>query len=105
MFPPHQQSQVRAQLSFCLLAVFSQRLLSRKGAAGRVLATELMQNNSAIAHLIREGKTQNIYSVIETQGRMGMWTMDANLRDLYLEGHIEREEARRRMKNPQLLED
>ena len=105
MFPPHQQSQVRAQLSFCLLAVLSQRLLPRKDPDGRILATEMMQNNSAIANLIREGKAQNIYSVIETQGRMGMWTMDANLKELYMSGHIDREEARRRMKNPQLLED
>jgi len=103
-FPPHQQGQVRAQLSFCLLAVLSQRLLPRKVGQGRVLATELLLNNAAVANLIREGKIQNIYGVMETQGRIGMYTMDACLKDLYLRGIIERQEARRRMKNPQLLD-
>ncbi len=104
IFPPHQQNQVRTQLSFCLLAVLSQRLLPRKGGGRRVLATELMLNNSAIANLIREGKVANIYGVIETQARQGMYTMDANLKDLYLSGFIERGEARRRMRHPQMLD-
>jgi len=104
IFPPHQQNQVRTQLSFCLLAVLSQRLLPRKGGGRRVLATELMLINAAIANLIREGKVQNMYGVMETQAKIGMWTMDANLKDLYLRGLIERDEARRRMKNPQLLD-
>jgi twitching motility protein PilT len=103
-FPPHQQSQVRAQLSFCLLAILSQRLLPRKGGGQRVLATELLCNNSAVANLIREGKTSQIYGVMETQSRQGMYTMDFSLKDLYLRGVVEREEARRRMRNPQLLD-
>jgi twitching motility protein PilT len=103
-FPPHQQSQVRAQLAFCLSAILSQRLLPRKGGGERVLATELMCNNAAVANLIREGKTQQIYGVMETQARVGMYTMDFNLKDLYLKGLVEREEARRRMRNPQLLD-
>jgi twitching motility protein PilT len=104
IFPPHQQNQVRTQLSFCLLAVFSQRLLPHSGGGRRVLASELLLNNPAVANLIREGKIQNIYGVMETAGKLGMWTMDANLKDLYLGGEIDREEARRRMKNPQLLD-
>ena len=103
-FPAHQQSQVRTQLSFCLLCILSQRLLPRKGGGKRVLATELLLNNSAVSHLVRDGKIQNIYGVMETQGRMGMYTMDTCLKHLYLEGTITREEARRRMKNPQLLD-
>jgi twitching motility protein PilT len=103
IFPPHQQNQIRAQLSFCMLGVLSQRLLPRKGGGRRVLATELLLNNAAIANLIREGKVQGIYGIMETQARAGMHTMDANLKDLYLKGVIEHEEARRRMKNPQLL--
>ena len=103
-FPAHQQSQVRTQLSFCLLCILSQRLLPRKGGGRRVLATELLLNNSAVSHLVRDGKIQNIYGVMETQGRIGMYTMDASLKRLYLEGTITRQEARRRMKNPQLLD-
>ncbi len=103
-FPPHQQSQVRAQLSFCLLAILSQRLVPRKGGGERVLATELLCNNAAVANLVREGKVQQIYGVMETQSRIGMYTMDFNIKDLYLKGIVEREEARRRMRNPTLLD-
>jgi twitching motility protein PilT len=99
-FPPHQQSQIRTQLSLSLLAVLSQRLLPRKGGGRRVLATELMIKNSAVANLIREGKVQNIYSVIETHAKQGMHTLDKSLKRLYLSGQITREEAQRRMKNP-----
>jgi len=88
-----------------LLAVLSQRLLPRKGGGRRVLATELLLNNSAVANLIREGKVQNIYGVVETQARIGMHTMDSCLKGLYLQGVISVDEARRRMKNPQLLSD
>jgi twitching motility protein PilT len=105
IFPPHQQSQIRTQLSFCMIGVFSQRLLPRKGGGTRVLATELMLNSPAIAHLIREGKIQNIYGIMETQGRAGMWTMDANLKELYYNGLIERSEALRRMKSPKMLNE
>ena len=104
IFPAHQQGQVRAQLSFCLLAVLSQRLLPRKDGGRRLLATEVLVNNAAISNLIREGKTQNIYGVMETQGKMGMWTMDSSVKDLYMRGLIDRDEAKRRMKNPQLLD-
>ena len=105
IFPPYQQGQVRLQLSFCLLCILSQRLLPRKGGGRRVLATELLFNNPAIGNLVREGKTQNIYSVLETQSRLGMHTMDSSVKKLYLAGTITREEARRWMKNPQMLED
>ena len=104
IFPPHQQNQVRTQLSFCLLGVFSQRLVPRKGGGRRVLASELMLNSAAIANLIREGKVQGIYGIMETQSRVGMYTMDASLKDLYMNGRVEIDEARRRMKNPQLLD-
>jgi twitching motility protein PilT len=69
-----------------------------------VLASELMINNGAVANLIREGKVQNIYSVMETHAREGMHTLDKSLKQLYLGGEISREEARRRMKNPGLLD-
>ena len=102
-FPPHQQNQIKSQLSLCLLAVISQRLLPRKDGRGRVVAVEILRNNAAAANLIREGKIHNIYTVIETHARDGMCTMDASLKQLYLKGLISREEARRRMRHPQML--
>jgi len=104
MFPPHQQSQVRAQLSLCLLCILSQRLVPRKDGGTRVLATELLFNNAAVANLIREGKAQNIYGIMETQARIGMHTMDSSLKKLYFDGVVSREETKRRMKNPQALD-
>jgi twitching motility protein PilT len=103
-FPPHQQSQIRAQLSLCLLSILSQRLLPRKGGGRRVLATELLVNNAATANLIREGKVEQIQGVLETQAKAGMHTLDSSLKDLYLKGLVVRQEARRRMRNPQLLD-
>ncbi|MGO8703453.1 MAG: type IV pilus twitching motility protein PilT [Candidatus Brocadiia bacterium] len=103
VYPPHQQSQVRSQLALCLLAVIAQRLLPRADGKGRVLAIELLLNNAASANLIREGKTFNIYTVLETNASAGMCTMDASLRQLCLQGIVTREEARRRMKNPDQL--
>jgi len=102
-FPPHQQGQVRTQLAFCLLAVIAQRLVPRSDGKGRIVAVEILRNIPAVAHLIREGKTHNIYTVMETHQREGMCTMDAALKKLYLRGLISREEARTRMRNPEQL--
>jgi len=103
VFPPHQQAQVRSQLALCLLAVIAQRLVPRADGHGRAMAVELLRNNSASAHLIREGKTHNIYTVLETGSREGMCTMDSSLKQLYFQGIITREEARRRMRSPDQL--
>ncbi len=103
-FPPHQQPQVRAQLSLSLLGVLAQRLLPRKGEKGRVPAVEILRNTAGVAHLIREMKTPQIYAVMETHAREGMKTLDAALKDLYLRGLVEYEEVRSRMRNPSLLE-
>ena len=103
-FPPHQQNQIRSQLALSLLAVVSQRLLPKANGSGRIVAVEIMKNTSATSHLIREGKIHNIYTVMETQAREGMCTMDASLKQLYLRGIITRDEARRHMRNPQQLD-
>ena len=103
VFPPHQQSQVRTQLAMTLLAVLAQRLFPRKDGTGRVVATEMLKNVPAVAHLIRGAKTHNLYTVMETQARLGMRTMDASIKQLYLEGLITREQARRRMRSPDTL--
>lgn len=102
-FPPHQQNQIRSQLALSLLAVVAQRLVPRSDGQGRVVAVEVMKNISASAHLIREGKIHNIYTVMETQSREGMVTMDAALKKLYLKGSITRDEAKKRMRHPEQL--
>lgn len=93
IFPPHQQGQVRSQLSMVLRAVISQRLLS-KADGGRVAAREILLNNSACANLIREGKIAQIDSVIETGGGVGMVTLVNDVKRLYKEGLINEEVAR-----------
>ncbi|HXX94257.1 MAG TPA: type IV pilus twitching motility protein PilT [Planctomycetota bacterium] len=103
-FPSHQQGQVRSQLSLSLLGVLAQRLIPRKGGQGRIPAVEVLRNISSVAHLVREEKTHQLYAIMETHAKDGMKTLDAALKDLYLRGLIEFEEARQRMRNPSLLE-
>lgn len=104
VFPPHQQQQVRSQLALCLLAVISQRLLPRADKTGRIVAVEVMRNIVAVANLIREGKIHNVYTVMETQSKEGMQTMDSSVKSLYLKGLITYEEAKQRMRDPKMLD-
>lgn len=93
VFPPYQQSQVRSQLSTTLQAVISQRLLKRADAKGRVAATEMLIATPAIRNLIREGKTHQVYSAIETGQENGMHTMEQSLNDLVRKRMIEWDDA------------
>jgi pilus retraction protein PilT len=90
IFPPHQQAQVKSQLSMLLSAVISQRLLPRI-SGGRVAARELLIRNSAVANLIREGKISQLKSVMEMNSRNGMVTLDSHLKELYKAGEISKE--------------
>ncbi len=92
VFPSHQQEQVRVQLSTSIEAVVSQQLLPRIGG-GRVSAIEIMVATSALRNLIREGKSYQIYSVIETGAQHGMQSMDRVLADLHRSGEVGFEEA------------
>ncbi|MBN2884833.1 PilT/PilU family type 4a pilus ATPase [Patescibacteria group bacterium] len=103
IFPAHQQNQIRSQLSMTLAAVVSQRLLPRR-SGGRVAAREIMICNSAIANLIRENKIAQIKTVIETNMKIGMITMDHHLKDLYKAGEIEREVALNYMEESKFLD-
>ena len=103
VFPPGQQEQIRVQLSNNLVAIISQQLLPRAGTTGRVPANEIMIASSAIRNLIREAKTHQITSMIQTSGNVGMVTMDQTLRDLYLKGFITMEDAMSRCQNPDEL--
>ncbi len=93
VFPPHQQMQVRYQLSTALKAIFSQQLLLRADMSGRVPSVEVLINTSAVANIIREGKQFQLYSVLQTCQKEGMQTMDSAIKDLYQRGVISRTEA------------
>src|SRR5262249_3036236 len=83
VFPPHQQSQVRAQLSFTLVAVMTQNLLPRMSGPGLALAMEILIPNAAIRNLIREDKLHQIYSQMQVgQAGSGMQTMNQALTSL-----------------------
>ncbi|HOJ68524.1 MAG TPA: type IV pilus twitching motility protein PilT [Candidatus Hydrogenedentes bacterium] len=103
VFPPGQQQQIRFQLSLVLLGIISQRLIPRKDGKGRVLAFEIMRNNNAIANLIRDQKSHQVYSVMETAAREGMVPMDRCLKQLYNDGLISFEDAIAHMRNPKEL--
>jgi twitching motility protein PilT len=103
VFPPHQQHQVRMQLSIALQGIVTQQLLPTADGAGRVVATEVLVPTPAIRNLIREGKTHQIYSAVQTSGAQGMQTMDANLAQLVSAGKITRALAERRASVPDEL--
>src|SRR3989339_189264 len=83
VFPPHQQPQIRSQLSFVLQAIFAQQLLLHSSGSGRVLSSEVMIVTPAIRNLIREMKIEQIYLSMQTGGKFGMQTMNQSLFDLY----------------------
>ena len=103
VFPPHQQSQVRVQLSAALLAVISQRLLLRADGSGRVGAFEVLIGNAAVRAMVREGKTHQLLSTMETNLREGMQTMDRAVTELVRGGVVSVEEGGRYMRNPLAL--
>jgi twitching motility protein PilT len=92
VFPAYQQEQIRIQLASCIEGVCAQQLMPKLGG-GRVLAVEIMVATSAIRNLIREGKTYQIPSILETGHQYGMQTMDKVLADLHKGGHITFEEG------------
>ena len=93
VFPPHQQEQIRTQLANVLVSVVSQQLVPTVNKRGRVAAFEVMHATPAIRNLIRENKTHQIATSIQTSRRLGMITMDDALVELYMKGKIDRNEA------------
>lgn len=93
VFPPHQQPQIRAQLSNILMAICSQRLVPAIGG-GRVVAAEVLVANPAVRNIIREGKSHQLDAVIQTGAEQGMQTMDRTLVNLVQSGTITFDEAR-----------
>ncbi|MCS7184543.1 MAG: type IV pilus twitching motility protein PilT [bacterium] len=88
VFPPHQQSQVRTQLSMTLQAVFSQLLLPKAQGFGRVLACEVLIATAAVRNLIREGKVEQLYNQMQTGSKFGMQTFNQALYELVLKKQI-----------------
>ncbi len=104
MFPPYQQGQVRAQLSFVLEAVLTQNLLPRMGASGRVLISEVLIPNAAIRNLIREDKVHQIYSQMQVgQSRFGMQTFNQSLASAVARKLVSIEDALARSSDPDEL--
>jgi twitching motility protein PilT len=94
VFPPHQQDQIRAKISFVLQGVITQQLIPRSGAPGRCLAMEILVPNTAMRNLIRENKIQQIYGQMQIgQEKFGMQTLNQSLLNLVQRRHISIEEA------------
>jgi len=103
IFPAHQQSQIRAQLSTTLLGVVAQRLIPTADGAGRVLALEILVRNDAITNCIKEGNTHQIYSMMQIGRADGMLTLDASLADLFKRGLISESDMLLRARDPELV--
>lgn len=93
VFPPHQQQQIRVQFANVLEAIVSQQLIPRADGLGRVAAFEVLHANHAVRNLIREGKSHQLMSVMQTNRKAGMIAMDEAIQQLYRDGKIDREMA------------
>ncbi|RKY35387.1 MAG: type IV pili twitching motility protein PilT [Candidatus Omnitrophota bacterium] len=101
VFPAYAQQQIRIILSSCIQGVIAQQLLPRIDGVGRVLATEVLLATSALRNVIREGKTEQIPTIIQTSIEVGMQLMDTSLKNLYAKGIISYEAALTRVKDIQ----
>src|SRR5438128_461082 len=104
VFPPHQQQQVRVQLSTTLQGVVTQQLIPTADGRGRAVACEVMVATPAIRNLIREGKVHQIYSSMQAGGRFGMQTMDMSLAQHVKSGRITQQIAFERCHDPEELQ-
>lgn len=102
-FPPHQQQQVRIQLAATLQAVLSQQLIPLSDGRGRVAAIELLMMNDAVRNMIREGKSHQIDTVLQTNIKNGMIPMDYSLAELVKQGRISYEDAMSRCQSTDML--
>jgi twitching motility protein PilT len=100
VFPPAQQGQIRAQLAIGLQGVVTQTLIPTADGQGRCVAAEVLVPTPGVRNLIREGKTHQIYSLIQTGGQHGMQTMDASLAGLVRDNKITMAAAETRSSEP-----
>lgn len=104
VFPPYQQQQIRVQLANVLEAVISQQLIPRTDGKGRVAAFEVLHANHAVRNLIREGKSHQLMSVMQTNRKAGMIAMDEAIMQLFYDGKIDREMAIQFAQDPEGME-
>lgn len=104
VFPPHQQQQIRVQFANVLEAVISQQLIPKADESGRMAAFEVLHANYAVRNLIREGKSHQLVSVMQTNRKLGMITMDEAIQQLYLDGTINRDMAIQFATDPDTME-
>jgi twitching motility protein PilT len=104
-FPKSQQENIRAQLASILRGVISQVLLPHSSGRGRVAAFEIMVGTPAVGNLIRENATHQLPSVLQTQSKEGMCTLDQSLADRYTEGYVHRNVALERAQDPRELKN
>lgn len=103
VFPPHQQQQIRVQFANVLEAVISQQLIPTADGRGRVAAFEVMHANHAVRNLIREGKSHQLASVMQTNRKIGMITMDEAIIQHFYEGRIDRDMAIQFAQDPETM--
>lgn len=103
VFPPHQQQQIRVQFANVLEAVVSQQLIPMADDSGRIAAFEVLHANHAVRNLIREGKTHQLASVMQTNRKLGMITMDESIAQLFHEGKINRDMAIQFAQDPDIM--
>ncbi len=103
VFPAHQQQQIRVQLATSLQGVVTQQLVPTVGGTGRTVAAEVLVATPAVRNLIREGKTHQIYSAMQSGARFGMRSMDQSLAELVRAGRVAFEVAVERAANPEDL--
>lgn len=101
VFPPHQQDQIRIQLAATLQGVVCQTLVKRANGRGRAVATEIMVTTPAIGNLIREGKTYQVTSALQSGASLGMQSMDQNLAELVNGGEISYDAALEKVQDPE----
>lgn len=101
IFPPHQQQQIRMQLSVTLEGIICQTLVPRAEGSGRILAMELLPVTPAVRNVIREGKSFQIPNIIQSGAEYGMQSLDVSLRNLYLQGLISYDEAISKASSPE----
>jgi twitching motility protein PilT len=105
VFSPDQQQQVRVMFAEAIVAVISQVLLKKRDGTGRLAALEIMIATTAVRNLIREGKTHQLPSIIQTSQKLGMQHMDQVLKNLAMSGRVDPRETRMYASNPDLFED
>jgi twitching motility protein PilT len=105
VFPPEQQQQIRIMFAEAIVAVISQVLLKRKEGNGRIAALEIMVGTTAVKNLIREGKTHQLPSIIQTSQKLGMQHMDQVLKNLAMTGRVDFKEAKMYASNPDLFDE